>query len=112
MGLARSEMLEQQGIAMRWNVLLVTATLLVVASLPSAAQISVDMNQMTCGNWLGYSPENRDFVRAWMSGYYNAAANSNILDYDRLQRNSAKVAAYCKNHKSQTLPTAIKNSAN
>ena len=31
-------------------------------------------------------------------------------DYDRLQKNSAKVTAYCKNHKSDTLPTAIKNS--
>ena len=95
---------------MRWNVLLVTATLLVAASLPSAAQISLDMNKITCRDWLGYSPENREFVRFWMSGYYNAAANSNILDYDRLQRNSAKVAAYCKNHRSNTLPTAIKNS--
>jgi hypothetical protein len=112
MELARSEMLEQRRITMRWNVLLVAATLLAATSLPSAAQISVDMNQITCGNWLGYSPENRDFVRSWMSGYYNAASNSNILDYDRLQRNSAKVAAYCKNHRSQTLPTAIKNSAN
>ena len=27
----------------------------------------------------------------------------------RLQKNSAKVAAYCKSHKSQSLPTAIKN---
>ena len=94
---------------MRWNALFVAATLLIAASLPSAAQIRVDMNQMTCGNWLGYSPENREFVRFWMSGYYNAAANSNILSYDRLQRNSAKVAAYCKNHKSQSLPTAIKS---
>lgn len=95
---------------MRWNVLLVAATLLVAASQPSLAQINVDMNQITCGGWLGYSPEQRDFVRFWMSGYYNAAANSNVLDYDRLQRNSAKVMAYCKTHKSQTLPTAIKNS--
>jgi len=94
---------------MRWNVLFVAATFLVAASLPSAAQISVDMNQITCGNWLGYSPENREFVRFWMSGYYNAAANSNILNYDRLQSNSAKVTTYCKTHKSQTLPTAIKN---
>ena len=84
--------------------------MLVSASLPSAAQISLDMNWITCGSWLGYSPENREFVRFWMSGYYNAAANSNVLDYDRLQRNSAKVMAYCKTHKSQTLPTAIKNS--
>jgi hypothetical protein len=96
---------------MRWNVVFAAATLLVAASLPSAAQISLDMNRISCGDWLGYSPENREFVRFWMSGYYNAAGNSNILDYDRLQRNSAKVAAYCKNHKSDSLPTAIKKSA-
>jgi len=94
---------------MRWNVLFVAATLLVAASPPSVAQIRVDMNQITCGSWLGYNPENRDFVRFWMSGYYNAAANSNVLNYDRFQRNSAKVTAYCRTHKSQTLPTAIKN---
>jgi HdeA/HdeB family len=94
---------------MRWNVLFVVATLLVATSSPSVAQIRVDMNQITCGGWLGYSPENRDFVRFWISGYYNAAANSNVLNYDRFQSNSAKVAAYCKRHKSKTLPTAIKN---
>ena len=48
---------------MRWNVLFVAATLLVAASLPGAAQISVDMNKITCGRWLEYSPEERDFVR-------------------------------------------------
>ena len=67
------------------------------------------MNKITCGGWLGYSPEERDFVRFWMSGNYNSAANGKILNYDRFQRNSAKVAGYCKSHKSQTLPTAIKN---
>jgi hypothetical protein len=96
---------------MRWNVVFAAAILLVAASLPSAAQISLDMNRISCRDWLGYSPENQEFVRFWMSGYYNAAANSNILNYDRLQSNSAKVAAYCKNHKSDTLPTAIKKSA-
>ena len=94
---------------MRWNVLLVATTLLAAASQPSVAQISVDMNQITCGGWLGYSPEQRDFVRFWMSGYYNAAADSNVLNYDRFQRNCAKIAAYCKKNKSKTLPTAIKN---
>ena len=94
---------------MRWNVLFVAATLLVATSLPSAAQISIDMNKITCRGWLRYSPEERDFVRFWMSGYYNSAANSKILNYDRFQRNSAKVAGYCKSHKSQTLPTAIQN---
>jgi acid stress chaperone HdeB len=94
---------------MRWNVVFIAATLLVAASQPSVAQIQIDMNQITCGGWLGYSPEDRDFVRFWLSGYYNAAANSKILNYDRFQQNSAKVTAYCRRHKSQTLPTAIKN---
>ena len=94
---------------MKWNVLLVAATMMVSATTPSVAQISVDMNQITCGSFLGYSPDIRNFVRSWMSGYYNAAANSNVLDYDRFQKNSAKVVSYCRTHKSQTLPTAIKN---
>ena len=94
---------------MRWIVGFAAATLLVTASQLSMAQITVDMNQITCGRWLGYSPEDRDFVRFWMSGYYNAAANSNVLSYDRFQRNSAKITSYCKNNKSKSLPTAIKN---
>ena len=94
---------------MRWSVFFVAAPLLVAAPQSSVAQINVDMNQITCGRWLGYSPEERDFVRFWMSGYYNAAANSNVLNYDRFQKNSAKITAYCKKNKSKTLPTAIKN---
>jgi hypothetical protein len=95
---------------MRYKIFVVAATLLGAASLPSAAQVNLDMNQITCKDWLGYNAESQDFVRYWMSGYYNAAANSNVLDYNRLQRNSTKVMAYCKKNKSHTLPTAIKNS--
>jgi acid stress chaperone HdeB len=94
---------------MRFASLCAAAGFLVAASIPCSAQIAVDMNKITCGSWLGYSQENRDFVRFWISGYYNAAANSNILNYDAFQKNSAKVAGYCRTHKSQTLPTAIKN---
>jgi acid stress chaperone HdeB len=94
---------------MRWRIGFAAAALLVAASQLSMAQINVEMNQMTCGRYLGYSPEERDFVRFWMSGYYNAAANSNVLNYERFQRNSAKITAYCKKNRSKTLPTAIKN---
>lgn len=75
------------------------------------AGAKLDFNKMTCGNWLGYGPDDRDFVTYFMSGYYNAAAGSSVLDYDRLQRNSSAVAAYCKKNKSRTLPTAIQNKA-
>jgi hypothetical protein len=48
---------------------------------PAAAQIKLDMNKITCGDWLGYGPADRDFVRFFMSGYYNAAASNDVLDY-------------------------------
>jgi hypothetical protein len=96
---------------MRCGAFVNAVVLLAVASAPAAAQIKVDMNQITCGDWLGYGPADRNFVRFFMSGYYNAAANNNVLDYSRLQKNSAKVMAYCKKRKSDTLPTAIKKSA-
>ena len=97
---------------MRSNVLVVAVILLGVSALPAAAQIRLDMNRITCENYLGYNPESRDFIRFWMSGYYNAAANSSVLNYDRLQSNSARVLTYCKTHRSDTLPTAIQKAAN
>ena len=92
---------------MRWTAPFVAAILLAVVTVPSAAQIKLDMNQITCGDWLGYSPEDKNFIRFWISGYYNAAANNNVLDYTRLQKNTEKVTAYCKSHKSDPLPKAI-----
>ena len=96
---------------MRHRAFVVTVILMAAASAPASAQVKLDMNQITCGDWLGYGPADRDFIRFFMSGYYNAAANNNVLDFNRLQKNSAKVMAYCKKRKSDTLPTAIKKSA-
>jgi acid stress chaperone HdeB len=103
--------LEVGGISVRYRTLIVGVVLLVAASAPASAQIKLDMNKITCGEWLGYGPADRDFVRFFMSGYYNAAANSNVLDYNRLEKNSAKVMAFCKKRKLDTLPTAIKKAA-
>ena len=96
---------------MNRSLLLVAVTLLGAASLPASAQVKVDMNKITCGDWLAYDSESQNFVRFFMSGYYNASRGSNVLDYSRLQRNSQKVLAYCKKHRSETLPTAIQKLA-
>ena len=95
---------------MKYKVLIV-ATALCAVAVPSTAQVNLNMNNVTCGQWLALGPEGQQFVQYWMSGYYNAAANSSVLNYDRLQKNSAKVLAFCKKNKSKTLPTAIKASA-
>jgi len=92
---------------MKSKILIVAAALSAVA-VPSTAQVNLNMNNVTCGQWLAFGPEGQQFVQYWMSGYYNAAANSSVLNYDRLKNNSAKILGFCKKNKSKTLPTAIK----
>ena len=52
---------------------LVAVALFGATSLPAAAQVNLDMNKITCGDWLGYDPATKDFVRYFMSGYYSAS---------------------------------------
>jgi uncharacterized membrane protein YjdF len=93
------------------NLLFVLAILSAVSPLPAAAQVNLEMNKITCGDWLGYDKNSKEFVRYWMSGYYSASKNNNVLDFRRLKTNSDKVSAYCKKNKSATLPTAIRKTA-
>jgi hypothetical protein len=76
-----------------------------------AVQANVNMNNVSCGNWLGQTTAGQQLTRFWLTGYYQAAANNSVLDYQRLQKTTVKVSRYCKSHKAQTLPTAIKNTA-
>jgi acid stress chaperone HdeB len=93
------------------NILIATAFLLGATSLPASAQVNLEMNKITCNDWLNYDFGTQNFVQYWMSGYYNASKGVDVLDVKRLRTNAKKVIAYCKKHKSTTLPLAIQNNA-
>jgi hypothetical protein len=42
---------------MRCRAFFVSVILIAAASAPAAAQIKLDMNKITCGNWLGYGSQ-------------------------------------------------------
>ena len=92
---------------MRWNVFLVAASFLLAASLPTAAQINVDMNHMTCGDWLGYSRENQDFVRFWMSGWFSYQTRRPFVDLILHQKNIANLKAWCQYHPQDSVMTGL-----
>ena len=83
----------------------------VFAGVPAQAQLDLDMNRITCGDWLNYDYSRQRFIQYWMSGYYNASKNNDVFDVKRLQNNTAKVLAYCKKHKAEPLPQAINKNA-
>src|SRR5262249_3616595 len=88
-----------------------SAILIGATPMPPSAQANLDMNKITCGDWLGYDPAAQQFVRFWLGGAYNAAQNRHVPVGERRQQHSWKVTSYCKKHKAQSLRTAIKNAA-
>lgn len=88
------------------------AALLMAASVPPAkAQVVLDMSLITCGQFLSSDPDRKELIASWMSGYFSASKNLNMLDFRYVERNTKVVGAYCRTHKSETLMSAIQKKA-
>jgi acid stress chaperone HdeB len=85
----------------------VAAILAGVYSAPASAQVVIDMSLITCEDFANRPPEIKSLITSWMSGYFSASKNLNMLQFDYLKRNKEKVGVYCKKHKDETLMSAI-----
>jgi acid stress chaperone HdeB len=92
---------------------------LIVAALAMAAFVSgeakaqavIDLTMITCDQYVKSPVDRQDIIASWMSGYFNAAQNNAVLDTARFERNKAKVTAYCKRNRAETLMSAIQRNA-
>jgi hypothetical protein len=74
---------------------------------PSLAAVKVEMAAITCREFINYSYDKIVLIGAWMSGYWNAQRNNEMLDLNRYRANSKRVSNYCKAHRSTPLLSAI-----
>ncbi len=81
------------------------------AALPASAQVIIEMSQITCRQYLTSEPDRRAMIAAWMSGYFSASRNLDLLDFQYVEYNKKVVGAYCKKHKKETLMSAIMKKA-
>ena len=63
-----------------------------ISILPSAgrAQVTLDMTQMTCANYLAMSPDQARVFSAWMSGWFNQRWGYITVGFEDFARNVAK----------------------
>jgi acid stress chaperone HdeB len=85
--------------------LIAAAVMLALAS-PARAQV-IDLSLITCKDLLASDAERQTLIGAWMSGYFSASKNLNVVDFKYLERNQKVVGAYCKSHKSDTVMNAM-----
>ena len=74
---------------------------------PAGGQVRIDMSLITCKQYLSSDPERRLMIAAWMSGYFRAAMNQPIFDFQRFANNRKIVDSYCKKRGGETLMSAI-----
>ena len=92
---------------MNRKVILAAAILAGVYSAPASAQVVIDMSLITCEDFAKRPPEIKAMITSWMSGYFSASKNLNMLQFDYLKRNTQKVGAYCKKHRDETLMSVV-----
>jgi hypothetical protein len=78
---------------------------------PAHAQTIIEMSTLKCADYLGSPPSRQDQYAAWISGYYNAAQNTPMVDLKRFANNKKLVEKYCKGHKKDGLMDVVRKVA-
>jgi hypothetical protein len=84
---------------------------LAISLLPVAAnaQLTINMNQIKCDQYLAMSPDmSRDFS-AWMSGWFSYQTRRTFVDLALHQKNIANVKAWCQYHPQESVMSGLQN---
>jgi hypothetical protein len=76
--------------------------LLLVASSPLGAQVTVDVSKLTCEQFATYKVTNPKYLAVWLSGYDHGRRGDVVVDMQQLVANTEKLEDYCL--KNPTVP--------
>jgi acid stress chaperone HdeB len=84
---------------MNRKLLIAAALLAAFAAKPASAQVVIQMDQITCQDFLNAPLERQALIGAWAGGYYSGSKNLNLFQSDYAKRNADVIFKYCKEHK-------------
>jgi hypothetical protein len=88
--------------------LIVCALLFCAVSASGAdAQIMIDVNRITCDEFLHDTITVPDNLAYWLAGYYDARIGNTEFDVGVLKHNVSKLEDYCQSHRDVTVMTAV-----
>jgi hypothetical protein len=73
------------------------------------AQLTIDMNNITCGQYLAMPPSQSRSFSAWMSGWFSYQLSKETIDLVTHEKNVANVKAWCQYHPQETVMSGLKN---
>jgi HdeA/HdeB family len=81
-----------------------------IAVIPAVAnaQLTIDMGNVTCGQYVAMPPSQSNDFSAWMSGWFSYKNNKTYVDLVAHQKNIASVKEWCKFHPSETVMMGLR----
>ncbi|WP_298352378.1 HdeA/HdeB family chaperone [Rhodoblastus sp.] len=77
-----------------------------------SAQVTIQMDKLTCADITAMAPGDQDMVAAWMSGWYNQKLGYTQVDLMAFRQNKANIMKYCADHPKDQLMGVIQASVN
>jgi hypothetical protein len=90
---------------------LAVGVLLAGAVLPMSAQAQfvIDMNRVTCAQYLAMPAQDSKTFSAWMSGWFNQKTGYTRVDLAAYARNVANVKAWCQSNPKETVMAGLES---
>jgi len=89
--------------------LISTAFAISLLPVTANAQVTIDMNALTCAQYLAMSPSmSRDFS-AWMSGWYSYQTRRTFVDVLAHQKNIASLKSWCQFRPQESVMAALQS---
>ena len=88
------------------------ASVLAASILPTSghAQMSVDMTQVTCADYLAMPADRSEVFSAWMSGWFNQRFGYTTVGFTDFARNVESVKRWCASNPQRTVMAALEQS--
>lgn len=61
----------------------------------AGAQVTIDVAQITCAQFVKYKITNPDNIAIWLSGYYHGKQNTTVLAREDFKENIQKLKSAC-----------------
>jgi len=71
------------------------------------AQVSIDMNRITCGEFVAMPADEGDMTAAWMSGWFNQKTGYTWIDLKAYGRNVENIRKYCASNPNEMVMAVI-----
>ena len=86
---------------MNRKLLIAVAAFAALSARPALAQVVIQVDQITCQQFLQSDPERQIIIGSWVGGYFSGSKNLNVFDSRYAKRNTDVIFKYCKKNKKE-----------